>query len=112
MIKLKGILRKKFIKEPVSYPHFLIKEPKIIFPLPYLKPGPNVDIKYPLLEPFVFAHIKWNEKKKSLFYEVIEPKLSDKEKKLLQELKEVMKLPKNQEKLFKKLIEEAKQQRH
>ena len=38
--------------------------------------------------------------------------LSDKEKKLLQELKEVMKLPKNQEKLFKKLIEEAKQQRH
>lgn len=90
MIKLKGILRKKFIKEPVSYPHFLIKEPKIIFPLPYSKPGPNVDIKYPLLEPFVFAHIKWNEKKKSLFYEVIEPKLSDKEKKTLEKIEKIL----------------------
>jgi len=90
MIKLKGILRKKFIKEPVSYPRFLIKEPKIIFPLPYSKPGPNVDIKYPLLEPFVFAHIKWNEKKKSLFYEVIEPKLSDKEKKTLEKIEKIL----------------------
>jgi flagellar protein FlaI len=90
MIKLKGILRKKFIREPVSYPHFLINEPKIILSLPFSKPGPNVDIKYPLLEPFVFAHIKWNKKKKALFYEVVEPTLSKREKEMLEKIEKIL----------------------
>lgn len=88
---LKGALRKKIdrIREigKVKYPTVKIKEPKHLIIFPSLKKPTKIDIKYPLLEPFVYAHIKWNPEKKSLVYRVIEPDLSKKERDVLETIK-------------------------
>jgi len=70
---LRGRLRKK---PATKYPPFLIREPKYFIELPSLIEERKIDIKYPLLEPFSFAHIKWDKKRKSLFYDLEEPQLT------------------------------------
>jgi flagellar protein FlaI len=64
-----------------------IKEPGYLVELPSTKNIRNLDVKYPLLEPIVFANIKWSHEKKSLQYHVIEPKLTKEEKSLLEKVK-------------------------
>ena len=78
---LRGHLRNKSVD--VKYPSFLIKEPGYFINLPSLRDVTHLDIRYPLLEPFAFAHIKWDEKNKTLLYILEEPKLSPDEKKTL-----------------------------
>ena len=51
----------------------------------------NVDIRYPLISPYAYAHIFWDEKNKELVYYLEEPKLSDQEKKILNLLEEGIK---------------------
>ncbi len=46
----------------------------------------KIDTKYTLIEGFAYAHIKWDPKEHMLIYHVIEPKLSDEEKKMLKEI--------------------------
>lgn len=43
----------------------------------------DVDTKYPLIKPFTYAHVKWDEEEKELIYRVIEPKLDEEEERLL-----------------------------
>jgi len=43
----------------------------------------EVDVKYPLLSPYSYAHIHWDETEKEVMYELIEPPLNDKEKETL-----------------------------
>src|SRR3989344_4453327 len=61
--------------------------------VPALK-APNdkteVDVRYPLILPFVFVHIYWNKELGELIYEVEEPILSDEERIMLEELEEAM----------------------
>ena len=65
---LRGLLREKIDKirkvGRVKYPTIEIKEPKRLIIFPSLKKTTEIDIKYPLLEPFVYGHIKWDPKKK------------------------------------------------
>jgi flagellar protein FlaI len=56
--------------------------PKIIS-LPDVEDRTRINIRYPLLPPFAFAHIFWDDKNKELVYMVEEPPLTDKEKELL-----------------------------
>lgn len=81
---VRGLLRNKIenIRKmgKMEYPHIEIKEPKNLVIFPSLKRATQIDIKYPLLEPFVYAHIRWDSKKRGLVYEVIEPYLSKNEK--------------------------------
>lgn len=40
----------------------------------------KIDIRYPLIEPFAYAHIHWSKEDRSLIYEVDEPMLTKNEK--------------------------------
>ena len=43
----------------------------------------KINFKYPLLKPYAYAHIYWDEKLKELIYRVEEPELDSNEKKIL-----------------------------
>ncbi|MEM1688213.1 MAG: type II/IV secretion system ATPase subunit, partial [Nanopusillaceae archaeon] len=47
----------------------------------------DTNIVYPLIEPFAYAKIYYNKKRATLLYEVLEPFLSEDEKKLLDSIK-------------------------
>ena len=47
----------------------------------------DIDVRYPLIEPYAYAVIKWNEEIEALSYTVIEPPLTKKEKEKLETLK-------------------------
>jgi len=49
-------------------------------------PEEDVGIKYPLIEPFAYADIKWDDKTKELIYNLIEPELSEDEKKIYEKI--------------------------
>jgi len=75
----KGILRKKpFKNEPFK---FTITPPKDLIVFPKIESVKDFSFMYPLLEPFAYAHIMWSNIKGSLLYRVVEPTLTDKEKK-------------------------------
>ncbi|MGC9132826.1 MAG: type II/IV secretion system ATPase subunit [Nanopusillaceae archaeon] len=42
----------------------------------------EIDITYPIIEPFAYAHIYFNKQSYDLVYEILEPKLSENEKKI------------------------------
>ncbi len=54
-------------------------------------PKEQIDIRYPLLEPYAYAHIKWDPKAGELVYVVEEPYLEVYEKKVLNLLEEGIK---------------------
>lgn len=62
-------------------------------PVPALKQTNDktqVDVRYPLISPFAYAHIYWDEKGGELVYDLEEPVLSEEEKIILEELEEAM----------------------
>ena len=89
MVELRGFLRSKIIKPKKYYPKITIKEPRFIV-LPRPKDKTKVDIRYPLLEPFAYAHIKWDTSQKTLFYSVEEPTLQPDEEKKLKEIESLL----------------------
>ncbi len=72
---MKGSQKKK-------YPRFEIYFPKIIS-IPKYSNVKNIDIRYPLLEPYAYARVKWDDNEKALRYFVLEPRLSEEERKTL-----------------------------
>lgn len=48
----------------------------------------DVDVKYPLVKPFAYAHVKWDEEQKEIIYRVIEPELEEEGEELLSIIKE------------------------
>jgi flagellar protein FlaI len=91
MVSLKGALYRKLkeMKEKTkveeSLPKFSIEIPKFA-ELPPITDPTKANIKYPLIEPFAYAHITWNEKEKILYYNVIEPGLTEEEKNILHKI--------------------------
>jgi len=81
--RLEGLLKRQ---EGIVYPFVTLKEPRHLLILPKFKEQSHVDFTYPLLEPFVSAHMKWDEKKKKIIYSIEEPKLSPEESNFLSEL--------------------------
>ncbi len=51
--------------------------------LPDIKDYKKLDVRYPLILPYAYAHIYWDEKEQSVIYKVEEPELDDVEKELL-----------------------------
>ena len=81
---LRGSLRKRltiFKDKKVRYPEVTIKEPRHIIVFPSFKSMSEVDVRYPLLEPFVYAHIVWDPEKRVLKYIIEEPEFTEEEKK-------------------------------
>lgn len=87
---LRGSLYKKMKEtektEVRVLPGFSIQKPTRIIEFPDMQDITKVNITYPLIEPFAYAHIVWNPERKELIYEVVEPQLTDEEKKLLQNI--------------------------
>ncbi|MFB6145659.1 MAG: ATPase, T2SS/T4P/T4SS family [Candidatus Nanohaloarchaea archaeon] len=48
----------------------------------------DVDVRYPLIEPFAYAHVEWNEEQKEIIYSIEEPNLSKEDEELFQMIKE------------------------
>jgi len=59
--------------------------------LPEVKDPRLLDIKYPLIPPYAYAHIKWDNENTELVYLIEEPKLTDKEKETLKILEDGIK---------------------
>jgi len=59
-------------------------------PMPVIKDKTKVDIRYMLISPYVSAHIFWDNEKSELVYEIEEPLLNEKEKKILEEIEREM----------------------
>jgi len=90
--KYRGILYKKLFKEKekeLELPGLVFKR-SIIKELPDIKDTKKVNITYPLIEPFAYAQIKWDDKREELVYNVIEPKLSKKERDILKKISDAL----------------------
>jgi flagellar protein FlaI len=59
--------------------------------LPEMKDVTTLDVRYPLIPPYAYAHVHWDSKENELFYELEEPVLNEQEKKVLKILEEGIK---------------------
>lgn len=69
-------------------PGFSIKISKRFIEFPAMKDITKINITYPLIEPFAYANIKWDANTKEMMYNVIEPKLTEKENEILGNISE------------------------
>ncbi len=97
MVRLKGFLYRKLLrKKPKEkgvkelVPGFRIGKPQRIVELPLPKDMRELNVVYPLIEPFAYANIKWDEKERGLIYKVIEPELDEREKEYLKKISEAV----------------------
>lgn len=90
--KLRGLLYRKVSEtakkhaEPLILPGFRIKKTRHIVEFPDVKDISKIDITYPLFEPFTYSNIKWDNNKKEVIYNLIEPQLTEEEKDLLNKI--------------------------
>lgn len=89
---LRGIFYKKIAgeKNEEPLPGFRLGSPERIVELPDIDDVSKMNVIYPLLEPFSYAQIKWDDEQKILVYDVIEPVLNDAEKKMLDRVSEAL----------------------
>ncbi len=71
-----------------KYPKFIYSTPHSFVSLPKRDDIQSKSIVYPLIKPFAYATIKWDENESTLLYKIIEPKLSEKEEMILKKVKE------------------------
>ena len=85
-----GFLKRKEEKRYEKYrSDFRVFLPEIIT-IPKFKNPKNVYVIYPLIAPFAYARIRWSEKDKALVYEVIEPFLTEEERKIVEKIKNAL----------------------
>src|SRR3989344_5547958 len=83
----------KGVKSPLDEqdkPIFRIEQPTIPA-LPELKDPKTINIRYPLIPPYAFARIRWDNEATELIYEIEEPQLTEKENKTLEILEDGIK---------------------
>jgi flagellar protein FlaI len=85
---LKGIIDTK--EKDLELPGFSVKKTKHIVEFPEVEDPTSINVTYSLMEPFVYVNIKWDKDKKRVMYNVIEPKLSEDEEKMLVQISEAM----------------------
>ena len=66
---------------------FSINLQQNITPLPEIREKTNVDLRYPLILPYAYVHIYWDDIQGELIYNVEEPNLDDREKEILELIK-------------------------
>jgi flagellar protein FlaI len=86
----RGILYKKMQEaekiQAMALPGFEIQKPTRIIEFPSAQDITKINITYPLIEPFAYAHIWWKTDSKEILYEVIEPQFTEEEKNLLKKI--------------------------
>src|SRR3989338_4233473 len=91
--QLRGAFYKKLIAEQKTeepLPGFRIEKTTRIVELPTVSDITQVNVIYPLMEPFSYAQIKWDDEEKALIYNVIEPTLTEGEKKVAEKVSEAV----------------------
>ncbi|MFH0752744.1 MAG: type II/IV secretion system ATPase subunit [archaeon] len=78
----------KKTKDEEFKPTFKIEFIKEIQALPELDDPKTIDVRYPVIDPYVSIHIYWDKNNNELAYDVEEPELTDDEKKKLAILQE------------------------
>jgi flagellar protein FlaI len=88
--KIKESMEKKEGKQKFDeiLPGFAVMKSKRIVEFPDITDVTKVNVIYPLIEPFTYAQIKWNPETKELIYNVLEPKMSEEDKKILRKISE------------------------
>ncbi|MBI2137199.1 type II/IV secretion system ATPase subunit [Candidatus Woesearchaeota archaeon] len=69
--------------KPQGAPEFFIDLRPRLFKLPEYQNKEKINVRYPLLPPYAFAHVFWDEKQKELVYHIEEQILNDTEKELI-----------------------------
>lgn len=90
LTKKKGESEGKKPLAEMPLPGFEIKKTEHIVEFPSMEDITKIDVTYPLIEPFVHANIKWDPGTKELMYVVVEPKLDEKDKKLIEKISEAL----------------------
>ncbi len=77
--RLRGALwrLKPQLKKPIPEESFMIGEPRNLVILHKTADPSQIDVRYPLIEPYAYVRIFWDEKRKELVYNIIEPKLGE-----------------------------------
>jgi archaeal flagellar protein FlaI len=74
-------------ESPTAVPVFFIDIRPRVFNLPDISQHEKINVRYPLLPPFAFAHIYWDNEAKELIYRIEEQILTDTETELLRLIK-------------------------
>ena len=69
--------------EDIEKPLFQIEKQQGIPEIPDFKDSSEINIRYPLIPPYCFAHIYWDQNETELVYKIEEPELNQEEKKIL-----------------------------
>ncbi len=85
-----SIFQKKEVKLKEELEFHVNLNPKTVN-IPDIKDKTKINIKYPLIEPYVYAHIYWDEGKQEVIYNVEEPELNIREKEILSILEDGVK---------------------
>jgi len=105
---LRGAGYKKLVEvtseKGIELPGFFIKKVTTIQELPKFDDVTKINITYSILEPFAYVNIKWDDTQKMLIYNVVEPELSEEEK------KEVERISKNLIEMVEVGFEEIKEE--
>jgi flagellar protein FlaI len=92
--RMKGLLYRKVKemekKEEIELPGFAVKKTAHIIEFPEITDIKKINVIYPLLEPFAYANIKWNDETKELIYYVAEPEMSKEEIDLLKKISDTL----------------------
>ncbi|MEM5814926.1 MAG: type II/IV secretion system ATPase subunit [Candidatus Aenigmatarchaeota archaeon] len=71
-------------------PGFMLKKVSKIEEIPTFEDITKVDVTYPVLEPFAYINIKWDDAQKVLVYKVIEPELLEEEKNIYEKIRKTI----------------------
>lgn len=91
--QLRGAFYKKLAKETKEeepLPGFRLEKSRRMVELSDFDDITKVNSIYPLMEPFSYAHVKWDDEEKTLMYDMIEPQLNEREKKLMEKISDAV----------------------
>ncbi|MBI4168115.1 MAG: type II/IV secretion system ATPase subunit [Candidatus Aenigmarchaeota archaeon] len=95
MFNLRGSLRRKLFKPEQKglvydtvYPIFTKKQKAPLVITSLSEHVHEINISYPLIDPFLYANIAWDKEKSELVYSVVEPSLTDADRKIIDEITE------------------------
>jgi len=80
--------KEKKKKQQLKLPGFEIKNIQHVVEFQKTEDVTKIDITYPLIEPFAYVNVKWDDEDKIIVYNVIEPEINEKDKDLLKKISE------------------------
>jgi len=83
-------LKEAATEKKIELPGFFIRKVAGMQELPSTRDITKINVTYPILEPFAYINIKWDDSQKMLIYNVIEPELNEEEKKNLERISKAL----------------------